>query len=311
MAAVRDGGGRGCIVRQFKVVPDAFAELRTMESPAGSTGLEVGTLVGEDDGSTHVEVAVVQLAPGGSVGGHLHPFEESFYVLSGEVEVSIDGTEYALRTDDFGFVPVSVPHAWRNTSDTPVRMYRIRSPQPRPVGRAHGTFPLDGPALPSSGRAVAELHPLSRFVGHFTDSDLPEPGPLTMPGAHGHNIRDVSIRMMVDDVLGAVHHQMFMVQFAPSEDPGFSGSAHYHGFEEAYFVLSGRGEVELEGERFEAGPGTLVWAGTGTMHAWTARGSEPLRFIELMAPRPPFTNMLFSERTWRELSNETLPDPEG
>lgn len=47
-------------------------------------------------------------------------------------------------------------------------------------------------------------------------------------------------------------------------------------------------------------PGDLVWVASGTMHAWRARGDEPLRFIELMAPRPPYMNLMFSEATWRE-----------
>lgn len=293
-------------MHHYRVVRDAFEQLTAVESAAGSEGLSVGTLISGDDGSTHVEIAVVELGPGGHVAGHLHPFEESFYVLSGSALLAIDGSRHALVTDDFGFVPVSTPHAWHNPFNEPVRWYRIRSPQPRQIGRSFGTFPVEGYRTPTDGEPVRELHPTSRFVGHFSDDDLPAPGPLTMPGAHGHNIRDVSIRMMVDDVLGAIHHQMFMVQFAPNEDPAFSGSAHFHDFEEAYFVLRGRGEVELEGERFDAGPGDLVWEGAGTMHAWTARGSEPLRFIELMAPRPPYSNMLFSERTWHDLADQTL-----
>jgi quercetin dioxygenase-like cupin family protein len=294
-------------MRRYEVVRDAWSRLEAHRSVAGSEGLAVGHLVGEREGSSHVEISVVELAPGGFVRGHLHPFEESFYVTSGSVLLSMGGAEHALTTDDFGFVPVAVPHAWHNVGDEPVRWYRVRAPQPRPLGTSDGTFPVDLDP-PTSGSPVAELHPRSRHVGHFSLDDLPGPGPLTMPGAHGHDIRDVSIRMMVDDVIGAVHHQVFMVQFEPSRVEGFSGSAHFHAFEEAYLVVSGRGLVELEGERFETGPGDLVWESSGTMHAWTAVGDEPLRFIELMAPRPPYTDMLFSERTWREFAEETLGD---
>lgn len=297
-------------MRQYRVVRDAWSRLEPVRSPAGSEGLSVGHLVGDEEGSSHVEISVVELGPGGHVRGHLHPFEESFYLVSGAVSLSIDGHEHALVADDFGFVPVATPHAWTNHGQQPARWYRIRSPQPRPIGTSTGTFPVEL-AMPGAGRPVAELHPTSHHVGHFSPTDMPPPGPLTMPGAHGHNIRDVSVRMMVDDVLGAVHHQMFMVQFEPSPDEGFSGSAHFHDFEEAYFVLAGHGEVELEGERFEAGPGDLVWESSGTMHAWTARGEQPLRFIELMAPRPPYTHMLFSEQTWRELAERTLAPPDA
>jgi mannose-6-phosphate isomerase-like protein (cupin superfamily) len=112
--------------------------------------------------------------------------------------------------------------------------------------------------------------------------------------------------MMVDDVLGALHHTHFMVQFAPREEEGMSGSGHFHAFEEAYYLLRGSGETILEGERFNVSAGDLVWVSTGCMHAWVNRGSEPLRFIELQAPRPPFSNMLFLEGPWAELAKRTI-----
>jgi mannose-6-phosphate isomerase-like protein (cupin superfamily) len=290
----------------YSVVREADQDFNTIDSAAGSKGLSVATLISEEDGSVHVEVSVSQLEPGGEVLGHLHPFEESFYILSGSALLSIDGQRYALGPDDFGFVPVATPHAWRNPHDQPVRWYRIRSPQPRPIGVANGTFPVPGYEVPAEGGAVSEEDPAARFVGHFADADLNAPGPLSMPGYHGHNIRDISVRMMVDDVLGAIHHTHFMVQFAPREEEGMSGSGHFHAFEEAYFLLRGTGETVLEGEHFNVSAGDLVWVSTGCMHAWVNRGSGPLRFIELQAPRPPFSNMLFLERPWAELAERAI-----
>lgn len=287
-------------MRRFKVHREALGGLQPVTSEAGSEGFNSAILVSLADGSSHIEVSVCSLDPGGYIRGHLHPFEESFYVLSGEAVVSIDHTAHHLTRDDFGFAPVSAPHAWSNPFEEPVTWYRIRSPQPRPVGEYNGTYPVAEYPQPATGRRVRELYPRSRFLGHFDISDMAPPGPLTMPGTHGHNIRDISVRMMVDDVVGAIHHQSFMVKIDPPEGDYFSGSAHYHDFEEAYFVLSGQGEVELEGERFEIQSGDLVWVASGTMHAWRAHGGEALRFIELMAPRPPYMNLLFSEATWRE-----------
>jgi mannose-6-phosphate isomerase-like protein (cupin superfamily) len=293
-------------VPSYRVVRQADRKFSAIESPAASKGLSVATLISEQDGSVHVEVSVSELEPSGQVSGHLHPFEESFYILSGSALLSIDGHRYALGPDDFGFVPVATPHAWSNPHDEPVRWYRIRSPQPRPIGVANGTFPVPKCEVPTEGRAVSEEDPTARFVGHFTDADLNAPGPLSMPGYHGHNIRDISVRMMVDDVLGAIHHTHFMVQFAPREEEGMSGSGHFHAFEEAYFLLRGTGETVLEDEHFKVSAGDLVWVSTGCMHAWVNRGSEPLRFIELQAPRPPFSNMLFLERPWAELAERTI-----
>jgi len=293
-------------VYHYRVIRSAAEQLTEYASPAGSRGFSVGRLIAREQGSVNIEISICELAPGGFVQGHLHPFEESFYILSGSALIGIDGARHSLVVDDFGFVPVATPHAWSNPFDVPVRWYRIRSPQPRRIGRSMGTFPVPAMPIPSDGLLVKELDPMSRFVGHFDVTDLGEPGPLTMPGTHGHNIRDISVRMMVDDVLGAIHHQHFMIQFAPSDLEGFSGSAHFHDFEEAYYVVEGSGEVVLEGESFLVTTGDLVWVNTGTMHAWRARGSQPLRFIELMAPRPPYMNLLFSEQTWSDLAERTL-----
>ncbi len=294
-------------MRSFEIVRDARARLRPYQSVAGSEGFSTGVLIDEKQ-ATHVEIALCRLEPGGHVAGHLHPFEESFYLLSGAALLRVDGARYALTTDDFGFVPVATPHAWVNPHDEPVTWYRIRSPQPRPLGRSNGTFPVERFELPRDGRAVDEMDPTVRFVGHFSESDLNAPGPLSMPGYHGHAVRDISVRMMVDDVLGAIHHTHFMIQFAPRKEEGLSGSAHFHDFEEAYFLLQGTGEVVQEGQRFTVSAGDLVWQNSGTMHGWVNRGIEPLRFIELQAPRPPYSNAVFFENGWRDVAERSLPD---
>jgi mannose-6-phosphate isomerase-like protein (cupin superfamily) len=291
----------------FKIVRDVFGGLRPHDSVAGSQGLSRAVLVDGDDGSTHVELAVCQLEPGGWVNGHLHPFEESFFILDGSADVGIDGSGYALVPGDFGFVPVATPHAWRNTHDVPVRWYSIRSPQPRQIGRSRGTFPAPHYRLPQQLRPVREEDPTVRFVGHFDDADLGAPGSLSMPGYHGHQVRDIAVRMMVDDVLGAVHHTNFMIQFAPRRDDGLSGSSHFHDFEEAYLLLAGHGEVTLEGEVHQVQAGDLVWQSSSTMHGWVNRGTTPLRFIELQAPRPPSSNAVVFEGLWNEIAERSLP----
>jgi mannose-6-phosphate isomerase-like protein (cupin superfamily) len=290
----------------FKIARAAFSQLAPFESLAGSAGFSTATLVSGDDGSTHVELSVCQLEPHGYVSGHLHPFEESFYILEGAVQLGIDGAAYSLVADDFGFVPVATPHAWSNPHDVPVRWYRIRSPQPRRIGAATGTYPVAGYRIAPSPRAVDEADPTCRFVGHFSDLDLNAPGPLSMPGYHGNNVRDISSRMMVDDVLGAIHHTHFMIQFAPRTKAGLSGSAHFHDFEEAYFLLQGEGFVTLEDQTFEVSAGDLVWQSSGTMHGWVNRGATPLRFIELQAPRPPFSNAVVFENAWTAVGDRAL-----
>ena len=60
-------------------------------------GLSVAVMAGADQGSVHLEVALSRLAPGGTISGHHHFYEESFYLLSGEVLLDIDGHRHHLR----------------------------------------------------------------------------------------------------------------------------------------------------------------------------------------------------------------------
>jgi mannose-6-phosphate isomerase-like protein (cupin superfamily) len=64
---------------------------------------------------------------------------------------------------------------------------------------------------------------------------------------------------------------------------GQSTQRHYHAVtEEIYFVESGRGELELDGERREVGPGDAALIPPGAWHE--IRAAEPLRFLCCCVP---------------------------
>jgi mannose-6-phosphate isomerase-like protein (cupin superfamily) len=248
----------------------------------------------------HLEIAVSELAPGGTIEGHIHPFEESFFLLSGSVVLALGGQPYHLRQNDFGFVPIGMPHAWRNVDDEPARWLRVRAPQPRPIGDGYAAYAVPDLVAPSEGReGVDERDPFVRFVGHFADEDMPEPGPLAMPGYNGHNIRGVSIRMMVDEILGAQHHTMFMVEFTPSTIVMPGAKEHFHPFEETFFFLKGQGRTSALGVEDDVFPGDLLFLGVNGSHGINNPGDVPVRWIEVQAPKPPSSDAFFFEDDWR------------
>jgi mannose-6-phosphate isomerase-like protein (cupin superfamily) len=64
---------------------------------------------------------------------------------------------------------------------------------------------------------------------------------------------------------------------------GESTQRHYHkASEEIYFILEGRGRMEIDGETREAGPGDAILIPAGAWH--TIRAVEPLRFLCCCAP---------------------------
>ena len=64
---------------------------------------------------------------------------------------------------------------------------------------------------------------------------------------------------------------------------GTSTQRHYHWLsEEFYFILEGRGTMEIDGETHEVAPGDAILIPSGAWHTITAR--ETLRFLCCCAP---------------------------
>ncbi len=293
MTPTTQGAGRYAIVRPGDVSPVRVGP------PAD--GLEVSVLVGPSQGAVHLETAIAELAPKGTIGGHMHPFEESFFVLEGTGLIAIGDTSYRLGPGDFGFAPVAYPHAWRNTGDVPLRWLRVRAPQPRAIGNRAGTYPRPDLPPPHQGKPISSESMVQRFVGHFDDEQVPPPGPLSMPGYHGYNIRNVSIRMMIDELIGARQHTLFIVEFEPSTTEGMSAKEHYHPFEEIYYFTHGSANGIVGGESCTVGAGDVVFAGVNTSHGFTNDGEVPMRWVEAQAPIPPAAHGTIFEDDWLRL----------
>jgi mannose-6-phosphate isomerase-like protein (cupin superfamily) len=68
-------------------------------------------------------------------------------------------------------------------------------------------------------------------------------------------------------------------------EPGQATERHYHReAEEIYYVVEGKGEFELDGERRRLRPGDAALIPPGAWHQIRADGAEPLRFLCCCAP---------------------------
>ncbi len=277
----------------WKVVHKGEAE--TAQCLPGSTQR---ILIGSHTGAIHLEISEVTIEPQAEIAGHRHPFEESFYVLAGNGVVTIGSTSYALGADDFGLVPLGHAHAWANPHDQPLELLRVRSPQPRHMRGEDPTYPTDDATPHREGidppRAVAAPH---RPVGRFDSSQLPPPGPLNMKGYRGPRIGGVSIWMLVDELVGAIHHTMFIVEFESGGDRRPAGD-HFHPFEEAYYFLAGSAIAHLEGEDIPVSAGDIVFCGVNDLHGYSVTSEEPMRWIEVQSPAPPPNGATFFPDDW-------------
>jgi mannose-6-phosphate isomerase-like protein (cupin superfamily) len=90
-----------------------------------------------------------------------------------------------------------------------------------------------------------------------------------------------TIRVLLDAEAGGALNQSLAEAVL---EPGRATERHYHAeTEELYVLLSGTGEMEVEGDRREVGPGDAVLIPAGAWHQIRA-GRGELRFLCCCAP---------------------------
>jgi quercetin dioxygenase-like cupin family protein len=73
---------------------------------------------------------MVGYEPGAVVHPHDHPFEESYYMLEGEVDVVADENRYTLRPGDVFWTGVGCIHAFYEVSGGTVKWLETSAPGP-------------------------------------------------------------------------------------------------------------------------------------------------------------------------------------
>jgi quercetin dioxygenase-like cupin family protein len=268
-----------------------------------SQGYTQASLIDRATGSVHTGLSMNQLAPAGTISPHLHSFEEGFYILEGEAVLSVADRSWRLVPGDFGAFKVGTLHDWRNSGQRPVRWLQVAAPQPKPHGAERDTFFAKFFAKQGMTQLPAEPKLLDvndlngALLGHFDASQIPEPGPArdALPGAKG-----VFLKWLNDEKFGTRHHRLLFIEYLP----GSNIPLHDHTFEEAYFLLSGEVEAILDGERYLARAGDVLWTGVGCVHTFANVGNEPVRWLETFAPQPPAENVFRFMAEWEQRAKD-------
>ena len=104
------------------------------------SGISVKMLVDRTFGADLLTMFTVDYEPGGAAQAHDHPFEETYFFLSGECEAELDGKAHTLRAGDVVFAGVGSVHGFYNTGGEQVRWIETQAPQP-PVRHAYRWLP--------------------------------------------------------------------------------------------------------------------------------------------------------------------------
>lgn len=275
-----------------------------MEFEKFSTGYTGDTVVDERSGAVQMGFRLSRLEAGGRVDAHVHSFEETVYIIAGELIADLPGGNHLLVAGDYGLLPVATPHAFRNQSGSSAAFVEMKAPLPRT------RFDLDtyfvGGLVNNEGIKIDVRDPRTRAFGHI-DRENMSPAMQTQDRlALSASMRTallvysgISVKMMIDSDLGADLSVMFMVQYEPG---GFAG-AHDHPLEEAYLILEGEVEASFDKEVYSLGAGDFAWAGVGCVHGFRNLGDGPVRWLETQAPQPPKRHSYRFRRDWTYLED--------
>ena len=111
-------------VRQVALASPDDPELRNI-AMAGDT---YTILISGDETAGRFAVIDMLVPAGGGPPPHRHDFEEAFHILEGELEVTVRGDARIVGAGEIANVPAKALHAFRNVTDSQVRMLCIVSP---------------------------------------------------------------------------------------------------------------------------------------------------------------------------------------
>ncbi|MEH6753230.1 MAG: cupin domain-containing protein [Alphaproteobacteria bacterium] len=258
-----------------------------------ANGLNWAPFVEHVDETVHISYGVIEVVAGGETQMTTQAHETGIYMTSGEIEVMRDGRTYLLTEGDFMLIPTGIEHAYRNTGGVPARWVEMCAPQPKAPDAWKDTW-FSGPASWDSEAAPINLRDRrASMLGHYDHAQH------TPPLAISPDLNGFSQRMMMDDVFGAVHFNMFVISFA---DGGLCNH-HDHPFEEAYFVLGGEVDIVFDGQEYVLREGDFAWTGVGAQHAFFPRKGTPVHWLEIQAPQPPVREGVRFHSPWDYMSN--------
>ena len=277
-------------------VPTAFADI--------SDGFRRWSIVNRESGSVHQEFNIGELDAGGYISTHIHAFEESIYVLDGQLICETGDGVFALTQGDYGVIHVAAPHAFRNDGSERVRWVEMLAPQPRADGDGD-VFPVEPLAHTGLPLSLDARDPRTRFFGNIKPEHS-NPAKQTQDLlAVSASMRTallvysgITVKMMVDSDLGAYLQTMFMVYY----NPGGVAGTHDHPFEETYLILEGEVDAWFDGNNYRLRPGDIAWAGVGCVHGFrNASNTATVRWLETSAPQPPSRYAYRFARDWNYL----------
>ena len=98
--------------------------------PVVGPGVFLQWMIDEALGARHHRMLFIEYQPGAGIALHDHTFEETYFILSGEIEAVLDGQTYMAKPGDVVWTGVGCVHSFVNRSAAPVLWIETFAPQP-------------------------------------------------------------------------------------------------------------------------------------------------------------------------------------
>jgi len=120
---------RGNLLGHFDASQIPPVAQRTNVAP-GLEGVFLKWMIDENFGSRHHRMLFIEYQPGVSIALHDHTFEEAYFILTGEVQGTMDGKTYLAKPGDVLWTGVGCVHTFVNVGKEPVRWLETFAPIP-------------------------------------------------------------------------------------------------------------------------------------------------------------------------------------
>ena len=105
------------------VVNEPSLPLERWDDPAPGTCMW-RTMISADVASTDTfSTGIAYFAPGETLAAHRHSHAEVYFVLEGELEVTIDGIKHCVTPNTTIFIPGNAEHGTLNAASKPARIF--------------------------------------------------------------------------------------------------------------------------------------------------------------------------------------------